>query len=232
MRKNCYWILYMMAAVLLFGGCGKDFAINKAEREVPEIETEQETELKEMYLSAEEDADVPTLIEVFSEDVAYPALAEFLVDYYEIPQEDQDKTRYYYNYVDLNDDGLMEIFAMVVENHRKQDSGYPAVILSVGETGEFVVVEAFESVYTPVTISEQKNNGWHDIIYYAYGAKEKDGYRIHHYDPEGGYQTEASEIVSRLDSIGGTQILSNNLIDDMDQGRYLALAPQMENTTD
>ena len=120
----------------------------------------------------------------------------------------------------------------MIGEYTESSSGYPAVILSVDETGEFVVIEAFASIRTPITISEQTTNGWHDIIYYAYGGDEEDGYRIRHYNPEGGYQTELNEIVDELGPVGGTQILSNNLIDDMDQGRYLTLASQTENATE
>lgn len=232
MKKNCYRIGCMMAAVLLLGGCGKEKTENNGEQEIREEEVEMATELEEVYLSAEEDEYVPTVIEVFSEDAPYQELADFLTDYYQIPEEYQSETRYYYNYIDLNDDGLMEIFAIVIGEYTESSSGDPAVILSVDETGEFVVIEAFASIRTPITISEQTTNGWHDIIYYAYGGDEEDGYRICHYNPEGGYQTELNEIVDELEPVGGTQILSNNLIDDMDQGRYLTLASQTENVTE
>lgn len=232
MKKNCYRIGCMMAAVLLLGGCGKEKTENNGEQEIREEEVEMATELEEVYLSAEEDEYVPTVIEVFSEDAPYQELADFLTDYYQIPEEYQSETRYYYNYIDLNDDGLMEIFAIVIGEYTESSSGDPAVILSVDETGEFVVIEAFASIRTPITISEQTTNGWHDIIYYAYGGDEEDGYRICHYNPEGGYQTELNEIVDELEPVGGTQILSNNLIDDMDQGRYLTLASQTENETE
>ena len=49
---------------------------------------------------------------------------------------------------------------------------------------------------------------------------------------EGGYKTDLSEIVKEIEPVGGTQILSNNLIDDMDKGRYLTLVPQMESATE
>ncbi len=232
MKKNCYRIGCAMVAVLLLGGCGKEKAENSGEQKIREEEEEMTTELEEVYLSAEEDEYVPTVIEVFSEDAPYRELADFLTDYYQIPEEYLGETRYYYNYIDLNDDGLMEIFSIVIGEYTESSSGDPAVILSVSETGEFVVAEAFASIRTPITISEQTTNGWHDIIYYTYGGDEEDGYRICHYNPEGGYQTELNEIVDELEPVGGTQILSNNLIDDMDQGRYLTLAPQLENATE
>ncbi len=228
MRKNCYKLGYIMAAVVLFSGCGKEKTENNKEPE----NYKEETELEEVYIPAEEDEDVPTVIEEFSEEAPYPELADFLTNYYQIPEQYQSETRYYYNYIDLNDDGLMEVFAVVIGEYTKTPSGDPGIILSVDETGEFTVAEAFASVRTPITVSEQTTNGWHDIIYYAYGGEEEDGYHICRYNLNGGYQTELTEIVDRLEPVGGTQILSNNLIDDMDQGRYLTLAPRTENATE
>lgn len=232
MKKRCYMIAYMLMAGLLLAGCEGAMDENKTAQKVSEIEIELETELEEIFVSAEEDEYVPIVEEVFSEQTPYQELADFLIAYYQIPAEFQMETRYYYNYIDINDDGLMEIFAVVIGEYTEADNGNPALILSVDEAGEFVIVESFPSVQTPVTISEHTTNGWHDIIYYAYGGDEEDGYRICRYNPEGGYRTELSEIVKELDSIGGTQILSNNLIDDMDQGRYLTLIPQEQNLTE
>ena len=227
MRKGCYSIIGIVMTIVLFAGCGE----NKEKQQVQEQEiTVQETQQmqEEVYLSAEEDEEVPTIIEEYGEETPYPHLAEFLIAYYQIPEEYQSKTRYYYNYVDLNDDGVDEVFVVVVGEYTEVSFGDPALILwEEGET--FGVVESFEGVHTPITISDQLTNGWHNIVYYEYGGGRKSGYRICLFNPQGGYQTELSEVVEELPSMGGMQILSNNLIDDMDQGRYMTLAPVVEN---
>lgn len=227
MRKGCYSIIGIVMTIVLFTGCGE----NKEKQQVQEQEiTVQETQQmqEEVYLSAEEDEEVPTIIEEYGEETPYPQLAEFLIAYYQIPEEYQSKTRYYYNYVDLNDDGVDEVFVVVVGEYTEVSFGDPALILwEEGET--FGVVESFEGVHTPITISDQLTNGWHDIVYYEYGGGRKSGYRICRFNPQGGYQTELSEVAEELPSMGGMQILSNNLIDDMDQGRYMTLAPVAEN---
>lgn len=234
MRARIYRIMCLLAAIMLLGGCGREESDTEEQPEIIEIETEteteQSTELEEMYVPSQEDLYVPTIVEIFGEEAPYQQLADFLSAYYQIPEEYQGQTRYYYNYIDLNNDGLMEIFAVVIGEYTEQDAGDPAVILSVGQTGEFVVLESFASVRTPITISDQTTNGWRDIIYYGYGGEEEDGYRVCRYDLEGGYQTELSEIVEELEPMSGEQILSNNLIDDMDQGRYLTLVMQVEDS--
>ena len=176
--------------------------------------------------SVEDDANVPSVAEVYAEAIEYPKLAEFLTGYYQIPEKYQDETRYYYNYVDLNDDGAEEIFVVVIGEYTEVSFGDPAVILR--KEGEiFSVIDAFEGIHTPVTISDNLTNGWHDIIYQEYGLGTEYGFRICRYNPDKrSYQTELSEILEEMEPVGGTQILSNNLIDDMDQGKYLTLAPE------
>lgn len=232
MKKKCFAIACLLITGTLLGGCRKEVNENEAMEEAVPTEMELATELEEFFVPAEDDEHVPVIEEIFSEQTPYQELADYLIAYYQIPAEFQTETRYYYNYIDINDDGMMELFAVVIGEYTEAKNGNPALILSVDEAGEFAVVESFPSVRTPITISEQTTNGWHDIIYYAYGGDEDDGYRICRYNPQGGYQTELSETVKELEPLGGTQILSNNLIDDMDQGRYLTLVPQVEKSTE
>lgn len=220
MRRND-WIFGIMAVALSVGGCGN------MQGQTKEDGPAAEQELQEHYISAEEDQAVPMVEVVYSEDEDYPALAAFLKEYYQIPDEYCSETRYYYNYTDLDEDGEQEIFAVVIGEYTGQPSGDPALILSVGEGDAFEVIESFASIQTPVTVSEVMTNGWHELIYYGHGRDEQDGYRIFRYNPDGGYQTELSEITDEIEPVGGRRILSDNLIDDMDKGDYLTLAPDL-----
>lgn len=224
MKGNWCRIAVMAAGMLLVAGCR---ATDGKTQQEPAAQ-EAEGELEEFFLSAEDAGDVPIVVSEYAEETEYPALASFLISYYQIPDEYQSETRYYYNYIDLNDDGTEELFAFVVGEYTEVSFGDPALILTEEADGSFTVLETFEGVHTPILISENTTNGWHDIIYNEYGMGTEDGYRICHYNPEGGYQTELSEVVEESPSQGGTQILSNNLIDDMDKGNYLTLAPREE----
>ncbi len=216
MRRN-YFLIGIMAVVLSVDGCGN------RQTQTQEHGAAAEQELQEHYISAEEDQAVPMVEVVYSEDEAYPALAAFLKEYYQIPDEYCSETRYYYNYTDLNEDGEQEIFAVVIGEYTGQPSGDPALILSVRDGDVFEVIESFASLQTPVTVSEVMTNGWHELIYYGHGRDEQDGYRICRYNPDGGYQTALSEIKDEIEPVGGRRILSDNLIDDMDKGDYLTL---------
>lgn len=229
MKRNCYRIVGMVAVMMLMlTGCGDNGEETATRQEQGIVTQGTEEELEEMFIAAEDD--VITVMEQYAESTEYPKLAEFLATYYQIPEEELSETRYYYNYVDLNDDGTNEIFAVVIGDYTEIASGDPALILWE-ENDTFGVVESFEGIHTPVMISNQLTNGWHDIIYQQYGGGTEDGYRVCRYNPEGGYQTELTEVIDELESVGGIRILSNNLIDDLDRGVYLTLAPQEENTT-
>lgn len=225
MRRNWCRMAIMAAGMLLLAGCqGKDSDSGSQQ----DASAQQAEEQQEFFLSAEDAGDVPIVVSEYAEETEYPALASFLISYYQIPEEYQSETRYYYNHIDLNDDGTDELFAFVVGEYTEVSFGDPALILTEEADGSFTVIEAFEGVHTPILISDNTTNGWHDIIYNEYGRGTEDGYRICHYNPEGGYQTELSELTDEYPSQGGTQILSNNLIDDMDKGNYLTLAPRPE----
>lgn len=93
----------------------------------------------------------------------------------------------------------------MVGEYTKVSFGDPALILSEQADGTFQVIESFEGIHTPVTVSERMTNGWHDIIYQEYGRGAEDGYRICHYNPNGGYQTDLSEVVDEVEPQDGTR---------------------------
>lgn len=218
MRGNRCGLAFFVAAAALLSGCQGNNSSDVAEQE-------PDTQQSLFFLSVGEEADVDI---VYAEKAEYPELAAFLISYYQIPEKYQSETRYYYNYIDLDDDGMEELFAFVVGDYTEVSFGDPALILKEDAAETFTVIEAFEGVHTPITVSDDTTNGWHDIIYMEYGIGAEDGYRICRYNPDGGYQTELSEVLEDMPVQDGTQILSNNLIDDMDKGNYLTLVPCTE----
>lgn len=170
----------------------------------------------------------PEITTSYAETVEYPELADFLISYFEIPEEYLADSRYYYNYVDLNEDGTEEILALVVGDYTT-GSGGDTVLLLEKEAESFSVSDAFYMVRTPVIVSDNMTNGKHDLIFPVYGGGNDIGYSICHYSKAGTYISEENEFVESLDeTIAGHQILSNNLIDDKDKGTYLSLAPEAE----
>lgn len=220
MRKKWSVLLGIIIVAFMFAGCGTD----KAEQG-----NGTETERGRNWGFGEAGEEEPVVESKYAEEKEYPQLAEFLAFYYKIPKEQWQETRYYYNFMDLNGDGRDEIFAVVISDELEISDGDPILLLLDENNGEFSVIEDFGTVHTPILVRETKTNGWHDIELRIYGRGLEDGYLICHYNPEGGYQTEDNEFLEEIENpVSGVQILSNNLIDDMDNGRYLTIGPQME----
>lgn len=131
MRKIIGTVLMIM--VLGITGCGKNQEVEMVEEEVLGIENHEEESIVEVEveesIEEEEFVDIPeekvineTLLEwlptgvvgIVSEREKLPELEQAIATYYDIPEEDLDGTRYYYNYVDLDNNGVEEIFAVVI----------------------------------------------------------------------------------------------------------------------
>ena len=133
MRGHWYKTIVTLTMVLMLAGCGGNGAEAEQAAQTEQVEqTEQTLEqvLEEHFLAAEDAEDVATVVSQYAEETPDPALAEFLISYYQIPDEEQSKTRYYYNHIDLNEDGTDEIFVVVVGEYTKVSFGDPALILS------------------------------------------------------------------------------------------------------
>lgn len=77
--------------------------------------------------------------------------------------------RYYYNTIDLNDDGIPEVFAYVVGSSVCGTGGCSAIIFQ--KQGEdYDVLSKFTLVNPPIIISDKKTNGYKDIIMYVSGG--------------------------------------------------------------
>ena len=228
-KKLRKYIILPLLAVLWLCGCGKKEETDKAET-VPDTaaETESQTEETEETEEKEQErtqypvseADTET---IYADREKNQELADFLIAYYQIPEEFCAETRYYYDMVDLNEDGTEEILAVVVGEYTECDGGDPAVILEQNAQG-YQVLESFAYVRTPVYVSDAMSDGWHDLIFPAHGGEEGTGFRVFHYQDSVGYQNANMEFMDDMDeNFCGRRIIADNFIDDMDKGNYLTL---------
>lgn len=165
--------------------------------------------------------------QVMAETEPHKLLRQAIIDYYEIPEEFWEQTKYYYNYVDLNGDGTEEIFAVVMGSYTSGTGGNSALWCWEYE-GEMKIIQAFTLVNTPVIVTKEALNGR------EYGARglimRREG---------GGAETEIVQlacsdgvytnvadapVIENIEDIQGTAILCNNLIKDMENGNFLTLA--------
>lgn len=88
---------------------------------------------------------------------------EFLLDNF------QDTARYYYNKIDLDDDGKPEIFAYLVGDGFCGTGGCSAAIFKE-KNKKYQLLARFSIVNNPVIISNSKTKGYKDIIMNVYGG--------------------------------------------------------------
>ena len=211
----------LIGAVFL-SGCGKAQSQKQGNADDTQEAECSETEIKIPIT----DIDTET---IYANENSNQELVDFLINYYQIPEEYLEYTRYYYNDIDLNEDGKEETIVVIVGEYTECYGGDPALILGQNESG-YYVLESFDYIRTPVYISDNMTNGWHDIIFPAHGGEEGTGYKICHYASGTGYQGELTECVQEFpEDFSGKKILSNNFIDDMDKGNYLTLKEAEDN---
>lgn len=105
---------------------------------------------------------------IYSETKRDIQLEKALVKAFDLSQ-DEDNVRYYYNKVDLNDDGNPEVFVYLVGSPVCGTGGCSAVIFKQ-ENGKYKLLSRFSLVRNPVIISNKKTNGYKDIIMYVSGG--------------------------------------------------------------
>ena len=112
MRGNRCRLAFVLTTAALLAGCQRNKTADTPEQ-MPASEQE------ESFLAGFEAAENFSVETVYAEKEEYPELAAFLISYYQIPQEYQSETRYYYNYIDLNEDGADELLPLSLESIRK-----------------------------------------------------------------------------------------------------------------
>jgi len=89
--------------------------------------------------------------------------------------------RYYYNKVDLNEDGNLEVFVYLVGPYVCGTGGCSGAIFEQ-KNGEYKLLSRFSLVRNPVIISDTKTNGYRDIIMYVAGGGIESFYAWVKYD--------------------------------------------------
>lgn len=220
--KKTLCMVFFLAVLAGTAGCGEK---NNADT-IEQTDTQTEKTLEEHFFLAEQDEQNYNVLEEYSEDDEYPELAAFLTEYYQIPEEERKETRYYYNYIDLNEDGTDEIVAVTIGDTISDTRGDVALILRPGENGQFEVLGAFSEIHTPVMISDDLENDWHKIIFPIYGGGQESGFISAVYTEGMGYELDEESFVREEPKVSGERILSDNLINDMDTDNYLTLVPR------
>ncbi|MEA4989127.1 MAG: M56 family metallopeptidase [Anaerovorax sp.] len=159
---------------------------------------------------------------IFAENQRNEALEKIIIEANEIPEDSLEKTFYYYNYVDLNDDGNDEIFAVVMGPYTSGTGGSTGMILSQNN-GTLTVQQILSLIRTPIIISENTTNGYHDLLVeYSGGGVEPSYVSLTYKD--GAYTgVSYAEKIEKINDINGTIIICNDIEADIKNGKVFFL---------
>ena len=209
----------------MLAGCGAESTPAATEAQVP-VETQAAAEtLGELPTvpANENTLWVPEGSELrMAQTEHYPELAAVIAETYGIPQEEWGNTRYYYDYVDLNDDGVDEILAVVMGMYTSGSGGDSALI--VQPAAGMTVSQQFTLVRAPILVSDQLTNGAHDLIFLRSGGGSEPAF-VRLTCTDGIYTNPAdAQVLETLEGITGTAILCNDAALDLNSGSALTLA--------
>lgn len=235
-RKLAFMALALCVAGAALTGCGAAAAPagepdsqNQTETQAPVSQPEREASHAEPAGGTENTfiGWLPAGVErVMAETEANPELEQAIIDYYEIPEESWEATKYYYNYVDLNGDGTEEILAVVMGPYTSGSGG--SSLLWVLPHADMAVNQAFTLINTPIIVTKEAANGQEFgtkglIVQRSGGGAEAEFVLLTCSD---GFYKEVNdgEVLESLDNVEGTAIICNDLLADMESGSYLTLA--------
>lgn len=124
----------------------------------------------------------------------------------DIPPSIMRKTDFYYNYIDLNNDGDNEIFVLVVGPYTSGSGGSTAFILEE-KRHRLSIKQKFTLVNVPIVISESMTNGYRDIIVRNFGGGVKGRYIVLAYQDGAYTDVNSGYEITDLKDVSGVAIL-------------------------
>lgn len=213
-------LICVIISFLSINGCKSNSATNieKENTNVKDESSAKTDESKNNIILLENEK----IASVLSEKERKPELEKALKEKYDLDDKGAKETRYYYNCIDLNGDGVNEIFVEVVGPFTSGTGGDSAVIYK-DNNGTLEEISDFTLIRNPIIISDEKSNGWNDIIveYSGGGAPKK--YAILKYDGNKYSKVNESETIDSIKDVSGVAIISNDMENDMkaSEGLYL-----------
>lgn len=156
-----------------------------------------------------------------SETAPNKELSSLIIKDMDIPEDYFETTHYSYNYVDLNDDGTEEIFAVISGPYTSGTGGSTGILVS-NKAGKLHIEQDFTLINTPVIISDKKENGFHELIVPYYG-NEKSQYSVLSYKDGAYNNVPDGRMIDSLDKVTGKAILANDIIKESEAG-YLGIS--------
>lgn len=149
-------------------------------------------------------------------------LSQAIIKALNLSNDEAKKTRYYYNYIDLNDDNNREVFVQLVGPFTSGSGGDTGLIFLKNNSG-FEMLQQFTLVRNPIVISNEKTNGWRDIIIKISGGGMKAHYVRMSFDGSKYPNPSAAEKLVSEANITGLGIINDDIAQDFRNGKGLYL---------
>lgn len=149
---------------------------------------------------------------------ANASLEKLIAKEYDIPDDFLNQTTYYYNNVDLNDDGKDEIFVMINGLYTSGSGGNSALLVSESN-GVLHIDQRFTLINGPVIISDNKTNGVHDLIVPNYGGGAKSQYKVLTSNGTSYTTVNDAKSIDTLDGVKGKAIIANDIVKEIANGQ-------------
>lgn len=149
-------------------------------------------------------------------------LEEAIIKELKLNDEEAKKTRYYYNFIDLNGDGKKEVFVQLVGPFTSGTGGDTGLILKQ-EKDHFELLQRFTLIRNPIIVSTHQTNGWNDLILEVYGGGAEAAKVQLKFDGEQ-YPNLADAVkLEESEKVEGIGIIQNDLAADVVNGKGLYL---------
>lgn len=221
MKKLIYGIV---VGTLIFGimGCSNG-TNNKAANNKDVNNTAVTSENDENTTGGELDKLSINIENEYSEREKNTDIEKLIMDTFEITDDIKKDTKYYYNYVDLNNDGSAELIAYVI-GPSTTGTGGSSILIAEKQDDNWNVKQTLNLINQPIIISDNLENGMKEIIVSNYDSEDgKEPYIKLKYTADGYQSVNEGEFISNLDDIKGVQIISDDLAEDLQSENYLTL---------
>ncbi|WP_313894155.1 M56 family metallopeptidase [Psychrobacillus sp.] len=209
------------SSLVVFGASAGD---GNAKKVIEETQTTPHKEVMDS-MSGVVGTQVPSekIVGVLAESERNTKLEKIIIEYFEIPLEYLKTTKYYYNYVDLDEDGKDEILTVVMGPYSSGSGGSTALYVTKTDSGDLLVNQALTLIQTPVIISDNVTNGYKEIVVMNSGGGASGNY-ITLTVSEGKYNSvNDGTPIDGLEGISGKAIINNDIAKEMEEGKALYL---------
>lgn len=205
-KKRGQWAMVIaiigICSMMLFVGC--------------KVSKSNDSSSKDDTPSSESNAQEQDIVGVESEG-PNQELASAISKYMDFDEEANKATRYYYNYVDLNDDGKDEAIVLLVGMYTSGSGGSTALIMEKDD--EWTVKQELTLINPPIIVSDHMTDGWKNLIVYKSGGGATASYVILKHINEEYTTVNDGVVIDNLDGITGVAIINDDLAKDIQEGK-------------